>query len=82
MLHYQVTTRRLKIALLLFIVAVLLMGISLDVFQDAESGQFRTAGMGLTVLLLLLGIYAQSVEVRMHPVVNAVWIMAGFIVLP
>ena len=82
MLHYQVTTRRLKIALLLFIVAVLLVGISLDVFLDEESGQFRTAGMGLTVLLLLLGIYAQSVEVRMHPVVNAVWIMAGFIVLP
>ena len=42
MLHYQVTTRRLKIALLLFIVAVLLVGISLDVFLDEESGLYLT----------------------------------------
>ena len=38
--------------------------------------------MGLVVLLLILGCYVQSVEVRMHPVLNAVWMCISFVALP
>ena len=38
--------------------------------------------MGLVVLLLILGCYVQSVEVRMHPVLNAIWMCISFVALP
>jgi len=81
-LQYQVTKQRLKIAVLLSIVAVLLVGLNIDIFVDEETNSIRNAGMGLIVLLLMTGCYMQSVEVKMRPVVNAVWMMAGFVVLP
>lgn len=52
------------------------MGFSLEVFAECE------AGIGLVVLLLILGCYVQSVEVRMHPVLNAVWMCISFVALP
>lgn len=81
-MHCQVTKRRLKLVLLLALIAVLLVGTNLDVFFDAEENEFNEAGMGLILLLLIVGCYLQSVKVRMHPVLNAVWILAGFLVLP
>ena len=75
-LQFQVTKKRIIITLLLSAVALLTMGFSLEVFADRE------AGIGLVVLLLILGCYVQSVEVRMHPVLNAVWMCISFVALP
>ena len=75
-MQFQVTKKRIIITLLLSLVALLTMGFSLEVFTDCE------AGMGLVVLLLILGCYVQSVEVRMHPVLNAVWMCISFVALP
>ena len=75
-MQFQVTKKRIIITLLLSAVALLTMGFSLEVFADRE------AGIGLVVLLLILGCYVQSVEVRMHPVLNAVWMCISFVALP
>ena len=75
-MQFQVTKKRIIITLLLSVVALLTMGFSLEVFADRE------AGIGLVVLLLILGCYVQSVEVRMHPVLNAVWMCISFVALP
>ena len=81
-MRYQVTKKRILITLLLSLLALLIVGFSLDVFIDSETNSFNQSGMGLIVLLLILGCYAQSVEVRMHPIVNAVWIGISFVALP
>ncbi len=81
-MQFQVTKKRIIITLLLSVVALLTMGFSLDVFADSEANSFDEAGMGLVVLLLILGCYVQSVEVRMHPVLNAVWMCISFVALP
>ena len=75
-MQFQVTKKRIIITLLLSVVALLTMGFSLEVFAECE------AGIGLVVLLLILGCYVQSVEVRMHPVLNAVWMCISFVALP
>lgn len=75
-MQFQVTKKRIIITLLLSAVALLTMGFSLEVFAECE------AGIGLVVLLLILGCYVQSVEVRMHPVLNAVWMCISFVALP
>ena len=75
-MQFQVTKKRIIITLLLSVVALLAMGFSLEVFAECE------AGIGLVVLLLILGCYVQSVEVRMHPVLNAVWMCISFVALP
>ena len=81
-MQFQVTKKRIIITLLLSVVALLTMGFSLDVFADSEANSFDEAGMGLVVLLLILGCYVQSVEVRMHPVLNAIWMCISFVALP
>ena len=63
-LRYQVTKKRILITLLLSLLALLIVGFSLDVFIDSETNSFNQSGMGLIVLLLILGCYAQSVEVE------------------
>lgn len=81
-MHYQVTKKRLKIASLLALGAVLLIGIHLDIFTEETTGQFQDSAMGLLLLLLLVGCYVQSIEVQMRPKVNLVWILASFLVTP
>ncbi len=81
-MQYKVTKRRLQLSVLLTVIAVLLVGLNLSIFVDHELYRFNEAGMGLILLLLLLGCYAQSVEVHMRPVVNVVWMAGSFLLLP
>lgn len=81
-MHYQVTKKRLKIALVLVLLVVLLVGMNLDVFIESETNLFQESDLGLILFLLLVGCYVQSVEVRMHPMANLFWILASFIIMP
>ena len=75
-MRYQVTKRRIMITVVLSLIALLILGISVDLFEE------HTSGMGLIVLLLILGCYAQLIEVRMHPVITLIWVGVSFVALP
>ena len=81
-MHYQVTKKSLQIAGILTLIAVLLVGTHLHIFIDEETGVLDGTAMGLAMMLLFVGCYVRSIEIKLHPIFNGVWILAGFVVMP
>lgn len=81
-LQYQVTKKRIKLTIALVLLALCVLGISLGTFMDREAEFLSSPEMGLVVLCLVIGCYAQSIELRMPSILNALWIGASFFVLP
>ena len=80
-LHYQVTKKSLQIAGILTLIAVLLVGTHLHIFIDEETGVLDGSAMGLAMMLLFVGCYMRSIEIKLHPICNAVWMIAGFVIM-
>ncbi len=76
----SVSKKRLQAIAILAACCILLLATHVDLFGAAR--KLDGDGLALVMALLLGGCYIQSVKAELHPLVNKLWMLASFLLLP
>lgn len=76
----SVSKKRLQTIAILAACCILLLATHVDLF--VADRKLDGDGLALVMALLLGGCYIQSVKAELHPLVNKLWILASFLLLP